>query len=251
LEGLSISSTSGILSLATIGLVIFFVILFVSFIIWELRAEQPIMDFGLFRSGAFTAPVFGIFVLGGATSLGFIVPPYFLEQVLYLEAWKAGLVNLSAPLGLVLLSKVSGRFIDRVGTTYLMMLGLITMAAAYGILSMIHPNWAPILIAALLLIYGFGAGLFVPPNTSAIMGAVGRDSQGTIGAVQRMVQNLGIALFSAITAAFIYTHSNAGVQGWMVGFREAWLFGAASLLVSLIMFVFLLKKDRHKETEKT
>src|ERR1700730_819792 len=99
LQGLSMLSTSGNLSLATISMIILFTILFLFFIFWEIRAVQPIMDLKLFRDGAFTAPILGIFILGGATSLGFIVPPFFLEQVSRVEPWQAGLVNLSAPLG--------------------------------------------------------------------------------------------------------------------------------------------------------
>jgi len=172
LRGLSMLSTSGILSFAVIGPTVLFAILFVLFIFWEIKAKQPIMDLKLFLQGAFTAPIFGIFVLGGATSLGFIVPPYFLEQVSRLDPWQVSLVNLSAPLGLVLMSKVSGRLIEKEGTTRLMVIGLIIMAVAYGILGAMQLNWSPILIAILLLIYGFGAGFFVPPNTLAIMNTV-------------------------------------------------------------------------------
>lgn len=39
------------------------------------------------------------------------------------------------------------------------------------------------------------------------MGTVSQDMQGTIGATQRMVQNIGIAVYTAITSLFI-THSS-------------------------------------------
>lgn len=218
------------------------------FIFWETRAKQPIVDLKLFLRGAFTAPILGIFILGGATSLGFIIPPYFLEQVSKLDPWQAGLVNLSAPLGLVIMSKVSGKLIEKAGTTRLMMVGLIIMAIAYGILSTMQSDWSPVLIGTLLLLFGFDAGFFLPPNTSAIMGAVSRDTQGTIGAVQRMVQNLGIALYAAIASTFIRVHSHAGLEIFMNGFRGAWMFATATLVLSLLVFSFVFVSMRNRKT---
>ncbi|WP_172840538.1 MFS transporter [Virgibacillus phasianinus] len=238
LQGLSMLSTSNFLSLPTIGPIVLFALLLISFILWEVRAKQPIIDLRLFLHGAFSAPILGIFVLGGTTSLGFIIPPYFLEQVSNLEPWQTGLVNLSAPLGLVMMSKVSGRLIGRVSTTRLMIIGLIIMAIPYGILGTIQSGWSSILIGVLLLIYGFGAGFFLPPNTSAIMGAVSQEVQGTIGAVQRMVQNLGIALYAAVTSSFIQTHSHGGLGSFMNGFREAWIFATVTLVFSLLVFIY-------------
>ncbi|MDP4086146.1 MAG: MFS transporter [Bacillota bacterium] len=248
LQGLSMLSTSGILSFASMGSIILFAILLVLFIYIERKVEQPIMDLRLFFHGAFTAPIFGIFVLGGATSLGFIVPPYFLEQVSHLDPWIVGLVNLSAPLGLVLMSKVSGRLIEKAGANRLMVIGLVIMAVAYGTLSTMKLDWSPILIATLLLIYGFGAGFFVTPNTSAVMNAVGQDIQGTIGAIQRMVQNLGIALYAVIASSFIRAHSNSDIKTIMSGFREAWMFAFGTILLSILVFIFVLSRTSINQT---
>jgi EmrB/QacA subfamily drug resistance transporter len=248
LRGLSMLSTTRIASIAALGPIVLFAILFVLFFFWERKAKEPIVDLKLFLQGDFAVPIMGIFVLGGATSLGFIVPPYFLEQVLQLDPWQAGLVNLSAPLGLVLMSKVSGRLIEKAGTTRLMMIGLIIMAVIYGILGTMQSNWSPTLIAILLMLYGFGAGLFVPPNTSAIMSAVGRDIQGTIGAVQRMMQNLGIALYATIASVLIRTHSHSGIETIMSGFRQAWMFASGTILLSLLVFIFVLRRKPINQT---
>jgi hypothetical protein len=70
------------------------------------------------------------------------------------------------------------------------------------------------------------------------MGTVRRETQGTIGAVQRMVQNLGIALFASIASAFIRLHSQGGLNQLMKGFREAWLFAAVMLLFSLFILIW-------------
>ena len=68
---------------------------------------------------------------GGTTSLGFIVPPYILEKINHLSSWQIGLVNLTSPLGLVLISKITGKLISRIGNIILMTIGLIIMIVAY------------------------------------------------------------------------------------------------------------------------
>ena len=244
LQGLSLLSTLNLLNLASITMISLFAILFILFIFWEMRNVQPIVDLKLFLNGSFTAPILGVFMLGGATSVGFIVPPFFLEQVSLLKPWQVGLVNLSAPLGLVLMSKISGRLMKKNDTTHIMVTGLIIMTVAYGILGMMQSDWGPTLIALLLLLYGFGAGLFMPPNTFSIMSAVNQDIQGTIGAIQRMIQNLGIALFTAITSIFIRTHSHEGVEKLITGFRTSWSFAAMSLLISLTLFLSVILRRR-------
>ncbi|MBB6730562.1 MFS transporter [Cohnella sp. CBP 2801] len=244
LQGLAMASRSGMLSTATWGPLVLFAVLFALFVCREMRTSRPIVDLKLFLRIGFTAPVLGIFVLGGATSLGFILPPYFLEQARHLDSWQAGLVNLSGPLGLVLVARSSGRLMERAGTVRPMMAGLVAMAAAYGALGTMQADWQPWGMAALLGLYGIGAGLFLPSNTAAMMSAAGRDIQGTMGAIQRMVQNLGIACYTAIAAAIITAHSRSGIDTFVGGLREAWLFAAATIVLSLTVFVVASRRRR-------
>jgi EmrB/QacA subfamily drug resistance transporter len=249
---LSLSILALLLSLSAIGdatlvatlLFLLFILLIVGFTLRELRISSPILNLRLFHNRQFALAMLAVFVFGGATSIGFIVPPYFLETVRQLSAWQSGLVNLSAPLGLMGFSRLSGKRLGQVGAKRLMGIGLTVMAVAYGVLSQMGVAWSPDFIATLLFVYGAGAGIFVPANLSAIMGAVGRETQGTMGAVQRMVQNLGIAIDTAIAAVLIRIHSGVGSEGLMVGFRAAWGYAAGTLGITLLLFAWLAIKGR-------
>ena len=120
-----------------------------------------------------------------------------------------GLVNLASPLGLVIVSKLAGKLISRLGSTILMVIGLIIMTIAYTSLGGFQFILSPIALSLLLLLYGLGGGFFLPSNTSAIMGSVSQDMQGIVGAAQRMVQNIGIAIYTAITSLFINNSSSS------------------------------------------
>ena len=230
LYGLSANSIHGFMRILPFGL---FVLSLTGYIMLERRAPHPIVSLSLFRNGSFVIPIFSATVLGLATAVAFIIPPYFLEQISRLVPWQVGLINLASPLGLVILSRISGKRIGTFGTLRLMIAGFSLMLIALAILSAMQSNWYPILLGALLLLYGAGAGIFVPANLSAIMGSVGTELQGTIGAFQRMVQNIGIAIGTSVAASMIHSGLNTGTAGYMSAFREAWVFAAGAVLISL------------------
>lgn len=234
------------LSLPVLGAFIISFGLFLAFLCYEKRNKEPILDLNLLKSMPMLLPLLGIFLLGGSMSLGFIIPPYFLEEVKQFAPWQVGLINLSAPLGLVMMSNTSGKLLRQKSPTLLMIYGLSFMTVSYFILTLIKPSWSPIFLALLLLIYGLGAGLFMPANTAAVMNAVDKHTQGTIGSVQRMVQNLGIAIYAAVASAFISMYSNNDISHLMTGIKSAWLFAAASLCLVLIIFLMASKRKTIK-----
>ncbi|MCG2148731.1 MFS transporter [Staphylococcus epidermidis] len=237
-------SSHFIFNVSVYGDFLLFMIVFCLFIVWELKTNHPIINLRLFKNLSFSAPIFAIFVFGGTTSLGFIIPPYVLEKVNHLSSWQIGLVNLTSPLGLVIISKVTGKLISRIGNIILMTIGLLIMIVSYTNLGLLQYMLNPITISLLLLLYGIGGGFFLPSNTSAIMKTVSQDIQGTVGATQRMVQNIGIAFYTAVTSLFISNSSNS--DKLISGASHAWLFASLSLFLALIPFLLRILKKAYK-----
>lgn len=237
-------SYNSIFNISVYGNFLIFIVSFCLFIIWELKTNHPIIDLRLFKNVSFSSPMFAIFVFGGTTSLGFIIPPYILEKINHLSSWQIGLVNLASPLGLVLISKISGKLISRIGNIVLMTTGLIIMIVAYTGLGLLQYILNPVAISLLLLIYGIGGGFFLPSNTSAIMGTVSQDMQGTVGATQRMVQNIGIAFYTAVTSLFISSSSNS--DKLIEGSSHAWLFASITLFLALLHFLLKIFKTKYE-----
>lgn len=237
-------SYHSIFNISVYGNFLIFIVSFCLFIIWELKTNHPIIDLRLFKNVSFSSPIFAIFVFGGTTSLGFIIPPYILEKINHLSSWQIGLVNLTSPLGLVLTSKISGKLISRIGNIVLMTTGLIIMIVAYTSLGLLQYILNPVTISLLLLIYGIGGGFFLPSNTSAIMGTVSQDMQGTAGATQRMVQNIGIAFYTAVTSLFISNSSN--LDKLIEGSSHAWLFASITLFLALLPFLLKILKTKYE-----
>jgi EmrB/QacA subfamily drug resistance transporter len=215
------------------------VVLLALFVLRETRAAHPMVDLQLFRSPAIALPMLGTVAFGAASAVVFIVPPFFLERALHFEPWRVGWVALAAPLGLVSVARWSGSAISRLGTHVLMTAGVLLMLVGLLGLALAPASWGVIPMSAWLLVYGIGGGLFQPPNIAAVMGAVGPNRQGTTGAVQRMVQNIAIAVGAAVAANFLRAATDGEVAALARACHEAWAAAAAFVAVSLIGFFIL------------
>ena len=200
---------------------------------WERRAQTPLIPRGLWSSWMFWAAVGAIVIVGGATALGFMVPPYMLYRWGHWAPWQIGLINLSAPLMLVVFSRPASRLLDRQSAGRVMLGGLGLMAGAFAVLAITGGNRSPILLVLCLGSYGLGAAAFFPANLTAILDVAGRDAQGVSGALQRMAINLGTAIDAAAVGAFL-VHGAQVRHGVQAGVRTSWAYGMTTLLAAMV-----------------
>ncbi len=104
------------------------IVLFVGFIVWELRAEQPLLDLRLFKQRTFAGAALVNLGVGFALIVALGVVPLFInavvassqpnatvEQILSDGAWYTGWVLSALTVTMALMSLVIGRIIDRFG----------------------------------------------------------------------------------------------------------------------------------------
>lgn len=179
------------------------------FIFVEKRlATQPLIDIGLFTENR-------MFALSNLTALlnylashgiGFLLSLY-LQLILRLDPHQAGIIMLSQPLLMAIVSPFSGHLSDRIEPRFLSSLGLGIMSAAILILSGVTTGTTAYAIVLILGVLGFGYGLFSSPNTSAVMGSVPRESlgvaSGTLATMRFLGQSLSLALVTFILTSSV------------------------------------------------
>ena len=67
------------------------------------------------------------------------------------------------------------------------------IALAFVGLLLVGVQWLPVIVTGCLFLFGIGGGYFQPANISTIMQSGSTSNQGTIGSLQRMIQNIAIA----------------------------------------------------------
>ncbi|MFW6103081.1 MAG: DHA2 family efflux MFS transporter permease subunit, partial [Chloroflexota bacterium] len=176
--------SSGWTSPFVIGAIVLGMLLLVAFVRIERRASDPVLDLSLFKTRSFssTNAAHTLFYVS-ALSLRFVLP-YLVLQALGISATISGLVVASIEAVRALVSPLSGQLSDKIGTWVLATIG--TAMVALGTLLMLLTVSADTgihYLVLLLSVVGLGAGFFVAPNTSRIMGSVPRPQLGTASAM--------------------------------------------------------------------
>lgn len=197
-----ITSTLGML------MVILGIIGFVSFVIWELRVEQPVLDMKLF----FKNRMFAFSNLAALISYMGIFAVVFLLS-LYLQFIKGfdpkvvGLILVVQTVFMVIMSPIAGRLSDKVEPRKLATLGMGIITIGLVIFALITAETSLYLIILGLAILGTGIGLFSAPNTNAIMGSVERKYFGvasaTVSTMRLIGQTLSMGMILVIFAVYI------------------------------------------------
>lgn len=167
----------------------------------EARNEQPIIDLGLFRKRLFTAAVFSGGLQTASTGTAIFLIPFYLSGALGYSSSATGLFIALLAVPLPIVSPISGKLSDRIGSRFLAALGmavLITAFVALGRLGVAPAHWQ---LAVSIAMTGIGMAIFQSPNNSAVMGSVSRDVLGTASAIVSTVRNIGSSTAIALGGA--------------------------------------------------
>jgi DHA2 family multidrug resistance protein len=180
------------------------VVALVGVVIWELRQDQPVVDFRILANRNFALAaiiMYGVgFTLYGSTA----ILPIFLQTVLGYTALLSGLVLSPGGIAMMLGMFIVGRMLGRFEARWLIVFGLVVAAA--GVFQMSGFNldidfrtavWARTIQALGL------AFLFVPVNTTAFS-AVPPEKLGSATGLMNLFRNIGgsggIAMITTILA---------------------------------------------------
>jgi MFS family permease len=125
----------------------------------------------------------------------------------------------------------SGALSDRIGSRIPATIGMAILTAGILMLAATIQMSSFGMIAVSLGVIGFGVGIFVSPNNSALMGAAPRQRQGIASGVLATARNVGMVLGIGISGAVFTTmmarHADASQLSAMLIAVRASLFVAA------------------------
>ena len=165
------------------------------FVRTEHRTSAPLLDLALLTKPAFLLGNLANFA-SYATLFGvFFLVPFSLVRIYQDTALAAGLRLSILPVMLGLLAPVGGMLYDRLGarapTCCGMLICIAGLAILYFCLDGVAANlW---LVTLSLAVIGVGQGLFISPNSSAIMSAAPTGETGQAGSVLNVMRMLGMS----------------------------------------------------------
>jgi EmrB/QacA subfamily drug resistance transporter len=226
-------------------------------VFFVLQRQRPaaLLDLGLFRSRVFTASVVGAVFNYVALFAAVLLLPFYLEEGLGLPPSAVGLVLTAQPLSMALTASPSGWLSDRVGTRGLATLGMCGVAVGLGGLATLGPESPPWLPAAWLAVVGVGTGVFISPNSSALMGAAPRARQGIAGSVMAEARTLGMLLGVALSTAVFRAAGGRTGASWgdsdFAALRLALLVGVVASVIAVIAAALCVEEETSARADRT
>ncbi|MHB8918633.1 MAG: MFS transporter, partial [Desulfocucumaceae bacterium] len=202
----------GISSIATSSwskyIVLVGVALIIYFVRYELKVDYPVLNIKLFsRNATFTFSNLAALINYSATfAVGFLLSLH-LQVVMGYNSEKAGLILLSQPVIMALLSPFAGKLSDRVEPRVVSSWGMTLTTLGLLIFCFINSGTPAWLLMVNLALLGTGFALFSSPNSNAIMGSVEKRFYGvassTLGTMRLTGQAVSMAIVTLVIAFYV------------------------------------------------
>jgi DHA2 family multidrug resistance protein-like MFS transporter len=185
-------------SVEVLGAAILAVVGLVGFVVWEMRAEHPMLPMKFFRNGGFSIGsgviTFAFFVMFGF----FFLITQFLQFVRGYSPLDAGVATLPLAAALIAVSPRSAAWAAKVGASKVIAAGFGFVTAGMVLMSTVSTASPYLVIAGALVLLGIGMGITVAPATGSIMSAVPLTKAGVGSAVNDTTREVGGALGIAV-----------------------------------------------------
>ncbi len=225
----------GFTSPALLGCLLSGLLFLVLFARAERRAPSPLLDLHLLGKRAFLLGNAANFLSYAVLFGVFFLIPFVLVRIYDDSALAAGLRLSILPVALGLMAPVGGVVYDRLGartpTSCGMLLCIASLAMIYVFLDGSTRD-LPLVTLALAL-FGVGQGLFISPNTSAIMSTAPPEQTGQAGSVLNVVRLIGMSTGIA-GASTLFALGLGRADGSTLGLPTASLVGASRNVILLL-----------------
>ncbi|MCB5186612.1 DHA2 family efflux MFS transporter permease subunit [Methylobacillus caricis] len=243
---------AGWISMQTMGMFALAIMLFIGFIVVQMRVSTPLMPLSLFRHRNVSVANVVAVLWAAALFAWFFMSALYLQFVLGYDALKVGLAFLPANLVMALLSLgFSARLVMRFGIRYSLVAGL--ALAALGLLWFarvpLQGNFLVDILPAMVLL-GLGGGVAFNPLLLAAMNDVAPEDSGLASGVVNTAFMMGgavglavLASLAALVSQRLLAVDTALPVALLQGYRLAFLLGAVSAGIGAVLVLLLMRES--------
>jgi EmrB/QacA subfamily drug resistance transporter len=168
------------------------------FVLWERRTRFPMLDMSFFRNPRFSAASGAVMLTFFAMFGSLFLLTQFLQSILGYTPLEAGIRLLPMAGVMLVVSPLSARVVERIGSKIVVATGLSIGAIGLVIASRLTAgaSYPEVLVA--LVVLAAGLALVMPPATESIMGSLPLAKAGVGSAVNDTTRQVGGALGVAV-----------------------------------------------------
>ena len=213
--------TSGLI----LGLLAGAIALLASFVWWERRAAQPMLDLGFFRNARFSVGTLAVSVAFFSLLGGIFALTQYLQFAHGYSAIEAGAVMTPLALGLILGAGSSARAVERIGIGPVVAAGLAGLAIVLSTTLLWDSDTSLLVLLPWVFFLALSMGWVMAPATEAVVSAVPAAKSGVASAmntVARMVSGaLGVAVVGSLVNSLYANDVERALSGLPAPAAEA------------------------------
>lgn len=244
-EGAGAGATTGVIALV-VGVVSLGLFVWRQLVLQSV--DDALLDLRVFRSTNFTFSVIIMSILALSMFGTLTLLPQYLQNVVGLESFSAGLILLPGSVLMGLLGPIMGRVYDARGTRPLLIPGTILVSAALFFYSTVseHTEWWVLVIVQAVM--SVGLAMSFTPLFSASLGSLQRSlySHGSavLNTMQQVAGAAGVAVLLVTYSAILHSGEEQGLSTALAGApgaRMAFLIAAIISLAAVALSPFVRK----------
>jgi EmrB/QacA subfamily drug resistance transporter len=188
------------------------------FVLWERRARFPMLDMSFFRNPRFSAASGAVMLTFFAMFGSLFLLTQFLQSILGYTPLEAGIRLLPMAGVMLVISPLSAKLVERIGSKIVVAIGLCVGAVGLIIASRltVGASYPEVLLA--LVILAAGLALVMAPATESIMGSLPLAKAGVGSAVNDTTRQVGGALGVAVLGSVMSSTYGPRVTDAISGF---------------------------------
>jgi EmrB/QacA subfamily drug resistance transporter len=211
------------------------------FLLAEARAASPLIRFAMLRNPVLSAGLATSTLVMTVMMATLVVGPFYLSRALGLDAALVGIVMSAGPIISTLSGIPAGRIVDRLGAPFVIIVGLVAMAAGSLALSVLPTMFGVAGYIAAIAVLTPGYQLFQAANNTAVMMDVDADQRGVMSGMLNLSRNLGLitgaSVMGAVFALGSATPDITAAGPEAVGIGQQITFAVAAILIALALAI--------------
>jgi EmrB/QacA subfamily drug resistance transporter len=220
-----------------------------AFVLWELRAEAPMLPMRFFRNRVFAlANAASLLMFFGMFGSIFLLSQFF-QTVQGYSPLGSGLRILPWTIMPMFVAPIAGALSDRIGGGRIMGIGLVLQAAGLGGMAALTtatiPYWQLIVP---FMVSGLGMAMFWAPVANVVLAAVRPEEEGQASGAQNAIRELG-GVFGVAVLATVWSQYGSYSSGpsFVDGMTPALWIGAAVVLAGAVAAFLIPRRRRAAE----
>ena len=221
------------------------------FLLWELRAAEPMLPLRFFRNRTFSAANAASFLMFFGMFGSIFLLAQFFQTVQGYSPLQAGLRVLPWTAMPIFVAPLAGALSDRIGGRPLMATGLALQALGLGWIALVStPTVAYSELVTPFILSGVGMALYFAPVANVVLSSVRPDEEGQASGANNAIRELG-GVFGIAVLASVFAHYGGYTTGqsFVDGLTPAIYAGSAVVAAGALAALGISRKRRAQEQE--